>query len=463
MRDGHSIKRLADAAQGLRQELRVRAADGWSRERLEAHQRERLQCVVQHALARSPFYREHLRGIDPTRPVELSELPPVSKATLMSRFDDWVTDTRLSLALVERHLEALARDDYLLGGYRAMATGGSTGTKGLFVFSRREWSTLLGLTLRLLNGMGVAVRMPRMRLAAIGAPSALHMTYRLSQSVNLGLYRRLQLAATLPVEDLVAALNRHRPDYINVYPSVGALLAEEQLEGRLDISPSIVSTSSEVCTGEMRERMRLAWGLEPYDFYGATDGLWGTSCAEHRGIHFAEDHTLVEVVDSAGRPVQPGSSGAKLLITNLFMLTQPIIRYEITDIVRIDPQPCPCGRPFRLVAAVEGRSDDILRLPGDDGQLVTLHPLVLRSPLARLSGARQYQIVQRPGGLTITLVARPSADAQTVAADARRAIGRALAQAGAGATPVKVELASSLDRDHTAAGKLKLVRSELPP
>lgn len=461
MRASYTIKRLTDTTRGLRAERQGRAAEGWSRERLEAHQRQKLQDLVRHAVARSPFYREHLRGVDLSRAVELGELPPVSKATLMSRFEDWVIDPRLSLALVERHLETLECDDYLLGGYRAMATGGSTGTRGLFIFSRGEWSALLGLMFRLLKGMGVVPRLPRMRLAAIGAPSALHMTYRLSESVDIGLYRRRQLAATLPVLRLVAALNDHQPDYVNVYPSVGALLAEEQLEGRLRISPSVVSTSSEVCTEEMRERMRLAWSLEPYDFYGATDGLWGTSCAEHRGIHFAEDHTLVEVVDSSGRPVEPGQSGAKLLITNLFMRTQPIIRYEITDIVRIEPEPCPCGRPFRLVAAVEGRSDDILQLAGDGGQPVTLHPLVLRSPLARLGGARQYQVIQRQDGLTIRLVPRESADAGTVAEEARQAVRRALAQAGAGSTPVRVELAGSLERDDTAGGKLKLVRSEL--
>ncbi len=461
MRADDTIKRLTDTARGLRAERRGRGVEEWSRERLEAHQRQELQKLIRHAVARSPFYREHFRGVDLSRPVTLGELPPVTKATLMGRFEEWVTDPRLSLALLEGHLQTLERDEYLLDGYRAMATGGSTGTRGLFVFSRSEWSVLLGLMFRLLKGMGVVPRLPRMRLTAIGAPSALHMTYRLSESVDVGVYRRTQLAATLPLPRLVAALNDHPPDYINVYPSVGALLALEQLEGRLRISPSIVSTSSEVCTEEMRERMRMAWSLEPYDFYGATDGLWGTSCAEHRGIHFAEDHTLVEVVDAAGQPVQPGECGAKLLITNLFMFTQPIIRYEITDIVRIEPEPCPCGRPFRLVAAVEGRSDDILHLVGDGGRSVTLHPLALRSPLARLSGAREYQVIQRQDGLTIRLVPRESADARRVAQDARQAMSRALAQAGAGSTPVRVELACSLERDDTAGGKLKLVRSEL--
>ena len=88
-------------------------------------------------------------------------------------------------------------------------------------------------------------------------------------------------------------------------------------------------------------RIRAAWGVEPHEIYGATDGLWGSTCAHHN-LHFAEDHTIVEVEDE------------RLLITNLFMRTQPVIRYEITDIVRIDDEPCPCGTPFRTVARDRG-------------------------------------------------------------------------------------------------------------
>jgi phenylacetate-CoA ligase len=59
--------------------------------------------------------------------------------------------------------------------------------------------------------------------------------------------------------------------------------------------------------------------------------------------------------------------------------SQPLIRYELSDIAVIESSPCPCGRTLRLVA-LEGRSDDVLPLRGIDGREVHVHPLAVRSP-----------------------------------------------------------------------------------
>src|SRR4029450_5488120 len=97
--------------------------------------------IVRHAAAHSRFYREHYRGIDLAGPIDVVRLPHVEKAALLERFDDWVTDPRLRLRNVEAHVSALAGDDLLLDEYRACATGGTTGRRCIFLFSRVEWST----------------------------------------------------------------------------------------------------------------------------------------------------------------------------------------------------------------------------------------------------------------------------------------------------------------------------------
>jgi phenylacetate-CoA ligase len=127
MRPAYQIKRLSDmaGAMGLARELI--GHDRWTAEQLQAFQRRRLHEVVRQATADSPFYRELYRGTDTDGPVELDRLPAIDKATVMERFDDLVTDRRLTLAAVEAHLDGLTRDELLLGSYRAMATGGSTG------------------------------------------------------------------------------------------------------------------------------------------------------------------------------------------------------------------------------------------------------------------------------------------------------------------------------------------------
>jgi phenylacetate-coenzyme A ligase PaaK-like adenylate-forming protein len=187
-----------------------------------------------------------------------------------------------------RRLAALDRpDDYYLGRYRAMTTGGSSGKKGVFVFDRRKWSVVLALTLRWSRLMGVGPRLPnRIRSAAIAAGNPLHITYRVAVTADVGLAKILCLDATTPIPRLVADLNDFQPEHLHAYPSIAALLADEQEAGRLRISPRVVSTSSELRTEEMTERIRAAWRTEPFDCYGITEvGLFGNDCEYHRGIH----------------------------------------------------------------------------------------------------------------------------------------------------------------------------------
>ncbi len=50
----------------------------------------------------------------------MAELPVLTKAELMEHFDDIVTDSRLSLAGLEAHLDTVETGTYLLGRYTAL-------------------------------------------------------------------------------------------------------------------------------------------------------------------------------------------------------------------------------------------------------------------------------------------------------------------------------------------------------
>jgi phenylacetate-coenzyme A ligase PaaK-like adenylate-forming protein len=79
-----------------------------------------------------------------------------------------------------------------------------------------------------------------------------------------------------------------------------------------------------------------------FELYGTTEsGISGVHCSEHTGLHLFEDQFIVEVVDETHRLVPPGQSGDHILITSLVNSTQPLIRYVISDLVTIRPEPCP--------------------------------------------------------------------------------------------------------------------------
>jgi phenylacetate-coenzyme A ligase PaaK-like adenylate-forming protein len=344
-----------------------------------------------------------------------------------------------------------------------MCSSGSTGGKGIYVYDRREWSEVLAGSMRWTDLIGVRPRLPRrMRIATVNAPDGKHMTCRGAKSMDIGLFRMLRLSATQPMAQLVRALNAFQPDVINAYPSVAAMLAHEQLEGRLRVAPRTVSTSSELRTEEMTDRIRAAWQVEPFNCLGLTEtGISAVDCGEHLGLHIFEDECILEVVDERNRPVPAGQPGDKVLVTSLFRFTQPVVRMEVSDLLTLDEAPCRCGRTLARIAVMGGRSDDVLEFPGVSGRPVRVHPIHLRSPLTKFPEVTQYQIVQDADGLDCSVVLQASADAAGAIQQAAAALRDALAAQGVAALTVHVRPVDRLERESGAA-KFKLIKSNLP-
>ncbi|HEX5620319.1 MAG TPA: hypothetical protein VFX51_18000, partial [Solirubrobacteraceae bacterium] len=156
------------------------------------------------------------------------------------------------------------------------------------------------------------------------------------------------------------------------------------------------------------------------------------------------------------RPVPPGAAGAKVLVTNLSSRTLPLIRYELADRVTLSPEPNPAGRPYRHIAAIDGRTGDILTFPARAGGEVHVLPLRLGSPFARIPAVRQFQIVHAAGALEIRVVLEPGAPEDT-RDRVRAAVLDALDAAGAVPPAIDVISVDRLEREGGAAAKLKLI------
>jgi hypothetical protein len=69
----------------------------------------------------------------------MCRLPVMTKNDLMDNFDQVVTDGRVTRKLCEGYLEAPS-GDYLLDQYRVVASGGSSGRRGVFVYGWDAWA-----------------------------------------------------------------------------------------------------------------------------------------------------------------------------------------------------------------------------------------------------------------------------------------------------------------------------------
>jgi putative adenylate-forming enzyme len=436
----------------LRHQFRQR--DHWTRRQLDAHQAHALQVLRQHAYARSPFYRRFHKGLT-DRP--LQELPVLTKALLMEHFDEVVTDRAIRLHDVENYFAASGGKGQFLDRYWVNATSGSTGHRGLFLFNLTEWSTILASYARVYEWAGVRVGLTRRtRMALVSTTTPWHQSAQVGATVQSWWVPTLRLDATNSTESIVERLNIWQPETLVAYASMAHVLAKEQHAGRLRISPRAVFTASEVLTPEMRQGITEAWGRQPFNVYGATESATiAAECDQHKGLHLFEDLVITEVVDEHNRLVPPGVYGDKVLITVLFSRTQPLIRYEMSDRVRLGIAPCPCGRLSTLIDSIQGRIEDVLHFPAMAGGQVAVHPNVFHDvlDLVPVSG---WQIVQQLDGLKVLLSGVPKDFSDATLAEV---LQRALAAQGALIQPVLVERVPAIPRG--AAGKATLIKSEL--
>lgn len=434
---------VAAVAGLLRERAHLRAHDGWTRAEVLTYQARRLADLRAHATAHSPFYRDLHRGLEGA---PLSALPVVTKATLMERFDELVTDRDVRLADVERYVSTASATDRFRDRYRVAATGGTTGRRGIFLADPHEWTQVLASYGRAYEWAGVAAGLTnRIRMAVISSRNPSHQSSIVGATVASRFIPTLRLDAIQPIEEVVAALNEFRPDSLVGYASILRILAEEQSAGRLHLAPRAVMSASEVLTPDTRERIQAAFGVPATNVYAATETAGIASECRLGHLHRYEDLVIAEVVDDDNQLVPEGEYGAKTLVTVLFSRTQPLFRYELSD--RVAAAPGMAGDlPFSLLAGIEGREEEVLTLGG-----VAVHPNVFHGALERLPVAG-WQVIDEGGRVRVLLAGAANVDTAVTAESVRAALERV----GARDVEVTVDLVDAIPR--TALGKAPLIR-----
>jgi phenylacetate-CoA ligase len=420
----------------------------WDAGRLAAHQREQLRALLAHAAEGSPFYARRLAGINPARfeLADLARLPVMTKQQMMDGFDELATDRRLTRARVEQHLAASAEQaSLLLDEYVCLASGGSSGRRGIFVQGIEQYADFVASFLRPVAAALAAIGGPPggIPVAIVGAASPVHAS-GFGAAAGAGGYpvRTIAAPATLPLADLVQRLNQARPLVLQAHTTKLVLLAEEQRAGRLQIAPAVVTAMGELLTETGRAAIGAAFGVPLVNQFTCTEGLTGQSDPGGTVLTFASDMCLTELVDQDDQPVPDGTPSAKVLLTNLSNYTQPLIRYELTD--RLTRHPAGSG-DGHLRATVEGRADDTFRY-GD----VTIDPLVIRTVMVRTPAALEYQVRQTGRGIDLAVVTAGPLDHAALAA----ALTRSLRAAGLPDPQVHLRRVPDIAR-HPQTGKAR--------
>jgi phenylacetate-coenzyme A ligase PaaK-like adenylate-forming protein len=428
---------------------RIAARLHWSADRLAEHRTQRLRMLVRAAVEGSPWHRQRLAGVDLHTLTEdsLRDLPVMTKADVMEHFDEVVTDRRLTLPAVNNHLDEVesGRDGYLLDRYTAITSGGSSGRRGVFIYDWEAWAIFyLSIERRRLRFLAEHAA-PALPVEAVVASS--HLTHASAASsrtfAGMNCHPHV-LPPTRPLEEIVAGLNAVQPVMLSGYASALHSLVPEAHAGRLRITPKRVMSASEPLLPHMRRALEDTWGVRVGNMWAASEGGGlGVPC-DHSETHLSEDLHIFEFVDHDGQPVAPRETSARVLLTNLYNHAQPLIRYELTDEVAVQPSPCPCGSGHRRIDDIRGRQEDAFVYGG-----VTVHPLLFAAPLEMERTIIEYQVRQTERGAAIVVRCDGDLDVQRL----RQQLAADLKRLGVRPAEVSIDLVDTIPRQ--PSGKLK--------
>jgi phenylacetate-CoA ligase len=364
-----------------------------SSEIILAHQTAALRKLLRHAAAHVPYYGELFdrSGIDPAElrlPDDLSAIPPLSKSALRERQGDLLATN------VER------------SKLRWNASGGSTGEPVQFCQDERYWAS--GCAIRWFFESWWGIQPGEPTAAVWGADRDFHgwdwkerLYSRISQ---LKVCNAFALTRDR-MEKFARTLNAWQPPLITGYASALETFAHFLFEQRQwRIRPRAVISSAEILTEEQRVVIESAFDAPVYNFYGSREvNNLAAECPACCGLHTNMLTRYLEIVDDEGKPLPAGTPG-RVLVTDLVNTAMPFIRYENGDIASWAEQPCKCGRPFRLLEKIWGRSSDFIVTP--DGK--SIHGEFFTHLFYYIREVQTFQVMQHAlREVEVSVVLRP--------------------------------------------------------
>lgn len=176
------------------------------------------------------------------------------------------------------------------------------------------------------------------------------------------------LSWDVPFSRVLDFIKRLQVTALSSLPFEPILLREQAHELGLDLrrdlgSLQVIFAGGAILPPAMRRVMEKDWGARVVEIYGANETLlMGVGCIAGR-LHLCHDLLELEVLDrDTHQPVGAGESGV-LTVTSLVHTVAPLVRYFTGDLVRLHPDPCPCGR-LGLTAECLGRADEAIEYAG---------------------------------------------------------------------------------------------------
>lgn len=348
------------------------------REELEALQLERLQALVKRVYEKIPFYKESFdkAGVSPEDIKSLDDLTKLPFTVKQDMRDAYPFG-----------LFAVPRKDVV----RIHCSSGTTGT-----------ATVVGYTQADLERWGDCFA--RFLYAAdCGPESTLQVSYGYGLFTGgLGAHNGGERAGctVLPMSTgntkrQVRLMKDFDVDCLCCTPSYALNIAEVAEEEGYDPRTFPIHAGifgAEPCSEATRKEIEEKLGIQVFDIYGLSEVMGpgvACECEKQHGLHVCEDQFIIEIVDPKTLKPVPDGEWGEVVFTTLCKDCSPLVRYRTRDISRIIVGECECGRTFRRMDRIAGRTDDMMILRG-----VNVFPSQIEEEIVSFPEiAAQYQLI----------------------------------------------------------------------
>lgn len=349
-----------------------------SREDLEALQLERLQALVKRVYQKIPFYKESFdkAGINPEDIKSLADLTKLPFTVKQDMRDAYPFG-----------LFAVPRKDVV----RVHCSSGTTGTATVVGYTQKDLENWGDCFARALYGAGC------------GPDSTLQIAYGYGLFTGgLGAHNGGERAGctVLPMSTgntkrQVRLMKDFDVDCLCCTPSYALNIAEVAQEEGYDIHELPIHAGilgAEPCSEATRAEIEQKMGIQVYDIYGLSEVMGpgvACECEKQHGLHVCEDQFIIEILDPKTLQPVPDGEWGEVVFTTLCKECSPLVRYRTRDISRILVGECECGRTFRRMDRIAGRTDDMMILRG-----VNVFPSQIEEEIVSFPEiAPQYQLI----------------------------------------------------------------------
>lgn len=349
-----------------------------SREDLEALQLERLQALVKRVYQKIPFYKESFdkAGINPEDIKSLADLTKLPFTVKQDMRDAYPFG-----------LFAVPRKDVV----RVHCSSGTTGTATVVGYTQKDLENWGDCFARALYGAGC------------GPDSTLQIAYGYGLFTGgLGAHNGGERAGctVLPMSTgntkrQVRLMKDFDVDCLCCTPSYALNIAEVAQEEGYDVHEFPIHAGilgAEPCSEATRAEIEQKMGIQVYDIYGLSEVMGpgvACECEKQHGLHVCEDQFIIEILDPKTLQPVPDGEWGEVVFTTLCKECSPLVRYRTRDISRILVGECECGRAFRRMDRIAGRTDDMMILRG-----VNVFPSQIEEEIVSFPEiAPQYQLI----------------------------------------------------------------------